>query len=415
MKRRDFIALAGAAAAFPRHAFAQQASAKVPPASAKPAPSPTISLIETTKINQILGEMDKEFHKPTLSLTETRYGLQGVDLGYSFEHEGKAYFLFGDTVGVEGHALDSIATTDGNADATNPDLGVRLDFVSPRPGDYTTIRPPGISMGAFEVPVSGISLNGQMYVAVITNFSKSGTTDRSVLTKFVAPSTFQTIRTISQLPEGRFIRMAMHAQPGPFAGLPAGGPFIFVWGTGKNHESDAYLSIIPAGQFESGKGTRYFAGLDAAKAPTWSDNESDATPVVKDGTLGNVSVTWCQELGLWLMTFERKTQPVGIAFSYSRTPWGPWSEPEILFNAVRDNGFGKFIHNPRRKIDDGLAGPVMGHRNQANADEIHGGAYAPYVVERWTKVQGATLNLYYVMSTGNPYLVVLMQSRLQIE
>jgi hypothetical protein len=265
------------------------------------------------------------------------------------------------------------------------------------------------------VPVGGISIDGQIYVAVITNFTKGLATDRSVLTKFVAPSTFQTIRTISQLPEGRFIRMSMHAQPGPVAGLPAGGPFIFTWGTGKNRESDAYLSIIPAGQFESGKGTRYFAGLDSANAPTWSDNESDATSVVKDGTLGNVSVTWCKDLGLWLMTYEHRTQPVGIAFSYSRTPWGPWSEPEILFNAVRDGAYGKFIHSPRRKNDDGLAGPVMGPKNQANAEEIRGGAYAPFVVERWTKVQGSTLNLYYVLSTGNPYVVVLMESRLQIE
>jgi hypothetical protein len=86
-----------------------------------------------------------------------------------------------------------------------------------------------------------------------------------------------------------------------------------------------------------------------------------------------------------------------------------------VFNAVRDNAMGRFIHNPRRKIDDGLAGPVMGPKNQANADEIHGGAYGPFVVERWTKVEGSTLILHYVLSTGNPYVVVLMESRLQIE
>jgi hypothetical protein len=33
--------------------------------------------------------------------TRSRYGLEGTDLGYSFEHQGKLYFLFGDTVGVE--------------------------------------------------------------------------------------------------------------------------------------------------------------------------------------------------------------------------------------------------------------------------------------------------------------------------
>jgi hypothetical protein len=388
--------------------------ASTPPAARPANPGREVALHyvpeSSVKLEQLIGDQDKEHRKPTNSQTFTRFGIEGTELGYSFEHQGHAYFLFGPTVGRLPREPDTIAMTD----TTNPEGGVHLDFLTSG-GNYIAIQPTDTTMALLDVPVGGISLDGQMYVAVSTNFTKGRATDRSVLTKFVAPSTFQTIRTISQLPEGRFIRMAMHAQPGPVAGLPAGGPFIFTWGTGKYRESDAYLSIIPAGQFESGKGTRYFAGFDSANAPTWSDNESDATPVVKDGTLGNVSVTWCKDLGLWFMTYDRRTQPVGIAFSYSRAPWGPWSEPQILFNAVRDNAFGRYIHNPRRKNDDGLAGPVMGARNQANAGEIHGGAYAPFMVERWTKVQGSTLNLYYLLSTGNPYVVVLMQSRLQIE
>ena len=46
---------------------------------------------------------------------------------------------------------------------------------------------------------------------------------------------------------------------------------------------------------------------------------------------------------------------------------------------------------------------------------MHGGGYAPYVVERWTKLDGADLNIYYVLSTWNPYVVVLMRSRLRVD
>jgi len=364
----------------------------------------------TVKLEQLIGDEDKERHTPTSTQTFTRFGVEGSELGYSFEHEGHAYFLFGPTVGRLAREPDTIATSD----TTNPKSGVQLDFLTSG-GNYIAVQPTDITMALLDVPVAGISLNGQMYVAVSTNFTKGRATDRTVLTKFTAPATFRTIRTISQLPEGRFIRMSMHTEPGPIAGLPSGGPFVLTWGTGKFRESDAYLSVVPAGEFESGKGIRYFAGLDAANAPTWSDNESDATPIVKEGTLGDLSVTWCKDLGLWLMTYDRRTPLSGIAFSYSRTPWGPWSEPQVLFNGMRDNALGKFIHNPRRKIDDGLAGPVMGARNRANAEEVHGSAYAPYVVERWTKVQGSMLNLYYVLSTGNPYVVLLMESRLRIE
>jgi Domain of unknown function (DUF4185) len=364
----------------------------------------------TIKVEQLLGEEDKQLHQPTLGRTVTRYGIEGTDLGNSFEHGGRVYFLFGDTVGRLDRALDTIATTD----ADDPESGVRLDFLKSG-SDYLTIQPPGISMGAFEVPVAGISLGGQVYVVVSTNHSPDRSTDRSVLTKFAPPASFQPLRTISQLPEGHFVKMSLHSEPGTIAGPPPGGPFILVWGTGPYRRSDAYLSIVPAAQFESGKGTRYFAGLDVGSAPIWSEKESDSRAIVQNGTMGDLSVTWCKDLGLWLMTYDsREPAPRGILFSYSRTPWGLWSEPQIIFNAVRDGAVGKFIHNPRANPDDGLAGPVIG-KGQANPRAVHGGAYAPYVIERWTKVQGSELSIYYVLSTWNPYVVVLMKSRLHVE
>jgi Domain of unknown function (DUF4185) len=378
-------------------------------------PSPTAPVLRyvsgsTIKLEQLLGEEDKQLHQPTLSRTVTRYGIEGTDLGNSFEHGGRVYFLFGDTVGRLDHALDTIATTD----ARDPEGGVRLDFLKSG-SDYLTIQPPGISMGAFEVPVAGISLGGQVYVVVSTNHSKDRATDRSVLTKFTPPANFQPLRTISQLPEGHFVKMSLHMEPGAIAGLPSGGPFVLVWGTGPYRRSDAYLSIVPAAQFESGTGTRYFAGLDVGSAPIWSEKESDSRAIVQNGAMGDLSVTWCKDLGLWLMTYDsREPAPRGILFSYSRTPWGPWSEPQIIFNAVRDGAIGKFIHNPRANPDDGLAGPVIG-KGQANPRAVHGGAYAPYVIERWTKVRGSELSIYYVLSTWNPYVVVLMKSRLQVE
>jgi len=364
----------------------------------------------TIKVEQLLGEEDKQFHKPTLSQTVTRYGIEGTDLGNSFESGGRVYFLFGDTVGRLRRALDTIATSD----VDDPENGVRLDFLKSG-SEYLTIQPPGISMGAFEVPVAGINIGGQVYVAVSTNHSEDRSTDRSVLTKFTPPASFQPLRTISQLPEGHFVKMSLHIEPQTIAGLPPGGPFILIWGTGAYRKSDAYLSVVPAAQFESGKGTRYFAGLDGGSAPIWSGKESDARAIVQNGTMGDLSVTWCKDLGLWLMTYDsREPAPRGILFSYSQTPWGPWSEPQIIFNAVRDGALGKFIHNPQANPDDGLSGPVIG-KGQANPRAVHGGAYAPYVIERWTRVKGSELSIYYVLSTWNPYVVVLMKSRLRVE
>ncbi len=388
----------------------------------------------TIKMQQLLGDEDKQRHQPTLSRTVTRYGLEGSDLGSSFEHAGHSYFLFGDTVGTLGRALDTIGITD----ARDPESGVRLDFLTSneapagRTGrgggrgtrrgrgaaagesQYLTIQPSGISMGPFEVPAAGLSLDNQMYIVVTTNHSDDRSTDRSVLTRFTPPATFQTLRTISERPAGHFIKMSLHKAPAAIAGLPPGGPHTLMWGTGEYRRSDTYLAVVPSANFATGRDTRYFAGLDASGSPTWSGREDAAVPVVRNGTMGDVSVTWCEDLGLWLMTFDsRAPAPQGIEFSYSQTPWGPWSEPQIIFRANRD-GFGEFIHDPRVKPPDGLSGPVIG-QGRADPESVRGGAYAPYVVERWTRRQGAELRIYYVLSTWNPYVVVLMRSSFKVE
>jgi hypothetical protein len=363
----------------------------------------------TVKLEQLIGDLDKERHQKTRGQSFSRYRIEGTDLGYSFEHDGRATFLFGDTIGALHGALDTIAMTD----AEEPEAGVRLDFLTE--GDrYLTIRPPGIPMGEFNVPVSGIEIGGQTYVAVKTDHStdRDEQTDRTVLTRWTAPASFHPLRTISQLPSGRFSKLSLHLQTSEAPGLPAGGPWVFMWGTGLYRSSDAYLAIVPAVHFENGQGTRYFTGTDAAGEPTWGPREADAKAIVQDGTMGDLSVTWCKDLGLWLMTYDRR-DPGGIAFQYSRTPWGPWSAPETIFQPQRDHGIGKFIHDSDAPTDDGLAGPVIG-KGQKNPRAVHGGDYAPYVVERWTKVRGGKLELYYVMSTWNPYVVVLMKSAFSV-
>jgi len=60
---------------------------------------------------------------------------------------------------------------------------------------------------------------------------------------------------------------------------------------------------------------------------------------------------------------------------------------------------------------DGLNGPVGQNRNPYTSA---GEAAGPLMIERFTKVSGNTLNIYYVMSTWNPYTVVKMRSQFAI-
>ena len=78
--------------------------------------------------------------------------MTGSDLGVSFSHNGRTYVLFGDTQGGVFGDRDPIAWT------TDNDLedGLQLNFLTNGP-TWRPITIAGISQGAFEVPLDGVS------------------------------------------------------------------------------------------------------------------------------------------------------------------------------------------------------------------------------------------------------------------
>ena len=70
----------------------------VPPLRAAETPPPAPTIIGTSqKVCQLTGDTDWETGQPTAARTLTNFGLDAVDLGYPVEHDGKLFFLFGDT------------------------------------------------------------------------------------------------------------------------------------------------------------------------------------------------------------------------------------------------------------------------------------------------------------------------------
>jgi hypothetical protein len=248
-----------------------------------------------------------------------------------------------------------------------------------------------------------------------------------------------------------------------------------IFGNAQYRAESIYLSMIPADQFWDKDGTAttlYFAGLDDNGQPTWTTTELCAVPVVYDnplgttpvstgnscttttgqtystmsdpGRAGNVSVSYNKNLSLWLMTWDggRQTGALGgIYFSYASAPWGPWSQPENIYNPcfahVYYQGFGDFIHYSHNAKDDlcadlgvtvtndsGPAGPIIGadgspflganENTGETAMSRNGTVYAPFQIERFATVQDGLLSIYFNMATWNPYTVVLMQSNFTI-
>ncbi len=127
-----------------------------------------------TKVSQLTGDVDRQTGQPTLNRTDERFRLQGTDLGVSFEHKGRTYFVFGDTYGPPGG--DAVAWTTSR----DPEKGLALTFLS-ESGVYTPLLIPGISQAGFEVPMAGVSIGGRMYVYHTTDHTPRRTMGRSVL------------------------------------------------------------------------------------------------------------------------------------------------------------------------------------------------------------------------------------------
>ena len=375
----------------------------------------------TVRVEQIVGDCDYAAQAtksgqcaPTTSRTATRSKVLGTDIGSSFESQGNLIFLFGDTIGPgeDYFASDTIATST----STDPAQGLFVEFLTKNDGTPYFVRIPNVRMGAAEVPHAGIRLDSGTYVVCDTgkdrNLPNPNIHAYSVLTRFdETRRTFTPLRTISSIPDGKFVTTSLHSF----------GNDVLMYGLGEYRASNVYLAIVPASSFESGQGTRYFTGLVNGQ-PSWSSSESAAVPVVIDNPLhtstytpsiGNVSVTYSNDLDRWLMTYDggaASPSTVGVYFAYATQPWGPWSEPQLIFNANRDGAMGSFIHDPRIVPDppgDGLNGPTIGANNPYTTI---GAAYAPYTIERFTKVSGSRLSIYYTLSTWNPYTTVEMRS-----
>mgnify|MGYP001450284763 FL=1 len=84
----------------------------------------------------------------------------------------------------------------------------------------------------------------------------------------------------------------------------------------------------------------------------------------------------------------------------------------MIFEPWRDGGYARFMH-ALNMPNANLAGPVI---NPAPpAVEQWGGEYAPYMVERFLRYRDGELVIYYLMSTWNPYVVVLMRTEFDVE
>jgi hypothetical protein len=414
--------------------------------------APVISYVagSSQKICQLTGETDLQFNKPTTSQTETRYGLISADLGYSFEHNGKLFFLFGDTGPTptfngkpnlnrdpprdSGLDDDAIGYVSNIASISSLDQCLRLDFTVDSIGAYknpvvlNAQGQPAIKLRTDEMPIAGISDAGRMFVIFGTdNYlyltptpptrGNLGYSTRTVVgVSDDDANTFHFLYNFSKPTnpggsDAKFINTAIaEGQDG----------LIYFWGTegGKSYrQSPVFLARKPVGSMSTLNPIEYLHAVNPDGTPVFATSESDATPLFHDSPdcAGELGVEWNQFIHSWVMLYNcrnnTQANPSGIWMRVAQEPWGQWSSPQTIFNAVRDNGLCRFIH---RAVNQQNPTPCD---NLSTPDRIGltGGNYAPYFISRYTTFDQTreTSTFYYTMATFNPYTQVIMKSTIQ--
>lgn len=411
MTGRDLLKLlVGAAAlALPAAGALSTLPPGAPPALERAGPAVRVLPLGTRKVCQLVGETDRETGLATVNMTESRYGFWGTDLGASFEHEGRLYFLFGDTHARPGvwrpRDSDLIAHTDDR----DPEGCLRLSIPVAEDGAYRPLTIPGVSSGPFEVPTGGFSANGRLYVMVTTDHGlRHRVMGRSVLA--VSEDDGASFRRVMDLSTDRFINVAaatIGQTEVPGLPTPPGGAVLF-FGTGPYRASAPFLAIAPATRVEEPGALRYFAGVSDG-LPRWSEREGDVVPLFDQPCLGELSVAWDGTLGKWLMLYNcmgpaHRSQ---VLIRTADLPWGPWSEPLIVFDPPVD-GDCRFIHPWGPPAPGRPCAPVT----DPFRPHIAGDAYGPYLIPSFTRPTGGGAHIYFTLSTWNPYTVVLMRATL---
>jgi hypothetical protein len=206
---------------------------------------------------------------------------------------------------------------------------------------------------------------------------------------------------------GKFINIACVEASDSRGDLPFE-PALLVWGSGRLRESNVYLACAPLSSIESRSSWRYFSGMSLSSGPIWLPDEHAAIPLFDHRQVGELSVMRVEGLGVWLMTYNASA-PRGINARVACSPWGPWSDPILLYDPNWPNvGYGAIM----RSLDS-RGGPCDPGR-----EDIWGGEYGAYLIKRYTRyIQAPSpsplrAKIYFVMSTWNPYNTVLMTAEI---
>ena len=244
----------------------------------------------------------------------------GADLGIPIYHNGKTYFLFGDTFSGE-------TSYDGGnwrrntmawSTDTTPSDGIIFDgWATNTLGKakvlYTNNEPSGSGVVS-TLPTGGISANGELYVYFMNHTSYGAS--QSELARFnPTNNTFATVSGCTFAGTGNFIQVAVREGQGS-------DPYLYVWGTPYGRGGGVKLARVLPAQIETRGAYQFYDGTVGGTAQ-WNSDEFQADQIVPGG-VGEMSVMYNQALGAWTLMYLNGVND-RFEIRQAPNPWGPWS------------------------------------------------------------------------------------------
>jgi hypothetical protein len=388
------------------------------------------------------------------------------------------YFLFGDTRpnGHSPGSMPEVPPDDsvGMSSSSTPPtsttcLGLQVETVTSAPP--TLVRPtitPAIDQGSFNVPTGGVYVGTSLYEFFWTNHCLNpGILVPSPTDPLVLPTTpppwpppvcpeSASLNSIGISVLGQSVGSSDVSFSQPMVGgtavtMPSGFVYvnavdathlpnlapsyqqlgIFITGVPRYRASVPYLAYATAANIGDPSQWMFFNGLSGS-SPNWIsraawESKHDAkglwvppsssvqiyNPSTSEQCIGEHSLTWNAPLNVWLLLYGCSGS---VEARYAPAPWGPWSEPIVLLSVAHDPG----LYCTLLQNATGCLG-LTNYQLFPNGKIWPGVLYAPFVLSRFTRDVSPPgphiirrARIYWLVSTWNPYVVVVMQSTLQL-
>jgi hypothetical protein len=215
--------------------------------------------------------------------------------------------------------------------------------------------------------------------------------------------------------------------------------FVPVFGVARYRASIPYLAMAPQETFGDPATWRFYAGQRNGNPKFVSRQEwesgrtatGDWTPPkgaelyadsvingIDERCVGEHSVTWNAALRTWLLLYV--CGPFRVEARTAPDPWGPWSPPTVLLSLLHDPGVVCTLINPA-PTEPACVPAKPNFWESITHTDPGGFFYAPFALERFTQDLTSadtggtrTANIFWLVSTWNPYQVIVMQSKLQL-